>query len=135
MSEKIYAISCSMDLAAIGLDRMRTHVEGFEKAKMSLDWSDVEIVPVVADERVAFEEGDIKIVKIRPIEVPENSLVFLSLYGVNGMGHLCCIGCLQMKKYTENRTANLAMFQSRIKSPVSKGDLLGQVVVVPGRIR
>ncbi len=135
MSEKIYAISCSMELASIGVDRMRTQVDGFEKAKMSLDWSDIEIVPVVADEKVLFEEGDVKIVPIRPIEVAENSLVFLSLYGVNGMGHLCCIGCLQMKKYTERRTANLAMFQTRIKSPVSKGDLLGQVVVVPGKMR
>ncbi|MFW9917986.1 MAG: DUF22 domain-containing protein [Candidatus Thorarchaeota archaeon] len=133
MAEKIYTVSCSVELASIGLDKMRTATEGMEKAKMSLDWSEIEIAPVVAEDRVAFEEGDIKIVPIRPIKVPENSLVFLSFYGVNGMGHLCCIGCMEMKKYTEDRTANLAMFQSRIKSHVSKGDLLGQVVVVPGK--
>ena len=132
MSEKIYAVSCSIDLAAIGLDRIRTRVDGFERTKLSLDWSKVELAPVVADEKIQFEEGDVKIVQIRPIDVPGNSFVFLSLYGVNGMGHLSCIGCTKMKRFSEDRTANLAMFQSRIRSPVSKGDLLGQIIIVPG---
>jgi len=133
MTEKIYAVSCSLELASMGIDRMRTSVDGLDLAEMSLDWSRIQIAPVVAEEKVQFDEGDLKIVPIRSIKVSGQSLVFLSLYGANGMGHLCCIGCMEMKKYTEDRTADLAMFHSRIKSSMMKGDLLGQVIIVPGK--
>jgi hypothetical protein len=117
----------------MGLDRMRTSVEGLEEMELSLDWSKVRLVPVVASEKVSFNEGETKIIPIRPFEVPEFTMVFLSFYGVNGMGHLFCIGCMEMKTCYECRTANVAMFQSRIKASVMKGDLLGQVMLVLGK--
>ncbi len=48
------------------------------------------------------------------------------------MGNVSCIGSLEFKKYDEPRVAEKAMFQSRLKAAVMKGDLLGQVLIVPG---
>jgi len=133
MTEKIYVISCQQDLINIGMDRMRTSTEGLDEINLSLDWSNTKLIPVVATEKVAFKEGETKLVPIRPIEVPAYAVVFHSFYGSNGMGDLGCIGCTDMKKPTENRTANLSMFNSRITASVLPGDLLGQVLVVSGK--
>lgn len=111
---------------------MRSSVEGLDEAAISLDWSNVKLVPVVASEKVSFQEGETRLVQIRPIKVPSYSMVFQSFYGSNGMGDLGCIGCLELKMYSEDRTANMAMFNSRIKASVLAGDLLGQVLVVEG---
>jgi hypothetical protein len=133
MTEKIYVISCSQDLQSLGLDRLRTAVEGMDERTLSLDWSKVKIVPVVANEKVAFTEGQSEFVPIKPISVPAKSVLFQSFFGVNGMGHLSCIGSQEFKKPNEDRTADMSIFQSRIKAAVLKGDLLGQVLIVPGK--
>ncbi|OLS29683.1 MAG: hypothetical protein ThorAB25_15080 [Candidatus Thorarchaeota archaeon AB_25] len=133
MSEKIYVISCSQDLQSLGMDRLRTAVEGMEERTLSLDWSKVRLVPVIANEKVAFAEGQSEFVPIKPISIPGNSTVFQSFYGVNGMGHLSCIGSQEFKRPDEDRTADMSIFQSRIKASVLKGDLLGQVLIVPGQ--
>ena len=133
MSEKIYVISCSQDLQSLGMDRLRTSVEGLEEKTLSLDWSKVKLIPVVADEKIVFAIGESQFVPIKPISIPANSVVFQSFYGVNGMGHLSCIGAQEFKRPNEDRIANMSIFQSRIKASVLKGDLLGQVLVVPGK--
>lgn len=133
MTDKIYVISCSQDLASMGLDRKRSAVEGMEEANLSLDWSTVRLVPVIADEKVKFQVGETLIVSIKPIEIPAYSMVIQSFYGTNGMGHMFCIGCLTFKTYADERVADKAMFQSRVKAPVMKGDLLGQVLIIPGK--
>jgi hypothetical protein len=115
------------------MGRLRTAAEGMEERTLSLDWSKVRFVPVVANEKVAFTEGETQFVPIKPISIPANSVVFQSHYGVNGMGHLSCIGCQEFKRPDEKRTADTSIFQSRIKASVLKGDLLGQVLIVPGQ--
>ena len=117
----------------MGMDRMRTSVEGLDEIKLSLDWSNAKLIPVVATEKVTFKEGETKLVPIRPIEVPAYAVVFQSFYGSNGMGDLGCIGCMDMKKPNEHRTANVSMFNSRINASVLPGDLLGQVLVIAGK--
>jgi hypothetical protein len=133
MTDKIYVISCGQDLAALGMDRMRTAVEGLGEIQLSLDWSKVRLVPIIASEKLAFKEGESSIVSIEPVNVPAYAMVFQSFWGTNGMGHIACIGALEFKKYSEDRIANKAMFQSRIKASVMKGDLLGQVLIVQGK--
>ena len=133
MSEKIYVISCSQDLQSLGMDRLRTAVEGMDERTLSLDWSRVRLVPVIASEKVAFAEGATQFVPIKPISIPANSVVIQSYYGVNGMGHLSCIGSQEFKRPDEDRTADMSVFQSRIKASVLKGDLLGQILIVPGQ--
>ena len=135
MSEKIYVVSCRQDLISMGMDRMRTSVEGLDEIKLSLDWSNTKLIPVVATEKVPFREGETKLVPIRPIDVPAYAVVFHSFYGSNGMGDLGCIGCTDMKKPTEDRTANVSMFNSRINASVLPGDLLGQVLVVAAKAK
>ena len=132
MSEKIYVISCSQDLASMGLDRIRSSVEGLEEVTLALDWSKARLVPVIAQEKVPMQPGETMIVSIKPIEIPAYAQVMQSQYGSNGMGHLSCIGSLEFKKYDEPRVADKAMFQSRLKAAVMKGDLLGQVLIVSG---
>ena len=83
-------ISCRQDLINMGMDRMRTSIEGLEEIKLSLDWSDVRFIPVVATEKVAFKEGETKLVPIQPINVPAYAVVIQSFYGSNGMGDLGC---------------------------------------------
>jgi hypothetical protein len=131
MSEKIYVISCSQDLQSMGMDRLRTAVEGLEEKTLSLDWSKTRLVPVIANEKVAFSAGESQFVPIKPISIIADSMVFQSFYGVNGMGHLSCVGSQEFKKPNEDRTADMSIFQSRIKASVLKGDLLGQVLIVP----
>lgn len=133
MSEKIYVISCRQDLTSFGIDRTRTSVEGLEPVGLSLDWSKASLEPVVADEKVAFLEGEIRIVRIKALQVPAYAIVLHSFYGSNGMGHISCIGAEEFKNYSEDRTARMTMFQSRLKASVMKGDLLGQVLIVPGK--
>ncbi|MGD9397596.1 MAG: DUF22 domain-containing protein [Candidatus Thorarchaeota archaeon] len=133
MSEKIYVISCSQELLSLGMDRLRTAVEGMEERTISLDWSKVRFAPVIANEKVAFKEGESQFVPIKPIKISANSVVIQSYYGVNGMGHLSCIGCQEFKRPDEDRVADMSVFQSRIKASVLKGDLLGQVLIVPGQ--
>lgn len=130
---KIYVISCSQDLVSMGLDRIRTSVEGLEETGLSLDWSRVRLVPIVADEKVAFNEGASNIVSIRPIKIPAYAMVFNSFYGSNGMGFTSCIGALDFKNYDQDRIADKALFHSRIKAAVMAGDLLGQIIIVPGK--
>ncbi|MFX1560763.1 MAG: DUF22 domain-containing protein [Promethearchaeota archaeon] len=132
MAEKIYVISCSQDLQSLGMDRLRTAVDGMEERTLSLDWSKVRLVPVVADEKVAFKEGETNFVPIKPISIPAKSVVFQSFYGVNGMGHLSCVGSQEFKRPNEDRTADMSIFKSRIKASVLKGDLLGQILIVQG---
>ncbi len=133
--DKIYVISCSQDLAKMGMDRIRTAVEGMETTSISLDWANSLLVPIIAAERYSFQVGEMGIVAIQPIVIPPYSMVFDSLYGVNGMGHLLCIGAPEFRSFREERVAKIAMFQSRIKSPVLPGDLLGQVLIVPGILK
>lgn len=133
MSEKIYVISCRQDLADMGMDRVRSAVEGLESAEIAIDWSKARLDPVVATEKVPFAAGETRIVPIRPIQVPAYGLVLQSFYGANGMGHISCVGALEYISYTQEREANMAMFQSRLKASVMKGDMLGQVLVVPGK--
>lgn len=126
-------ISCREDLVGLGMGRMRTSVDGLDEVVLSLDWSKVRFVPVIAAEKVNFQIGESKIVTIKPIAVPAYSIVFQSFYGSNGMGDLGCIGCMEMKLYSEDKTANKSMFSSRINASVLPGDLLGQVLIVPGK--
>ncbi len=130
---KIYVISCSQDLVSMGLDRIRTSVDGLDETELSLDWSKIRLVPIVADEKVAFEEGESKIVSIKPIEIPAMAMVLNSFYGANGMGFSSCIGSTTFKGYEENRIADKSMFHSRIRASVLPGDLLGQVMIVPSK--
>ena len=108
-------------------------VEGLEDVAVSLDWSKARLVPVVSEERVQFQVNETSIISIRPIAVPAYAMVLQSFYGTNGMGHLSCVGSTEFKAFAEERVANKAMFQSRIKAAVMKGDLLGQVLIVPGQ--
>ena len=89
------------------------------------------MVPVVSNEKVVFLVGESQFVPINPIKIPANSVVIQSFYGVNGMGHLSCIGSQEFKRPDEDRVADMSVFQSRIKASVLKGDLLGQVLIVP----
>ena len=133
MTEKIYVISCSNALASMGMDRIRTAQEGLEKVTVSFDWSEVVVAPVVAAERVAVQDGDSTIISIEPIEIPPFAAVINSYYGSNGMGFASCIGSMIFKKHSEKRTADKAMFHSHIKAPILPGDLLGQVMIIPGK--
>ncbi|MHA1772472.1 MAG: hypothetical protein ACTSYL_12765 [Candidatus Thorarchaeota archaeon] len=133
MTDKMYVISCSKDLESLGMDRRRMHVEGLEETTLTLDWSKVRIVPVLANDKVSFQPGDANYVPIQPIEIPAYAIVFQSFYGVNGMGHLACVGSLEFRPYTEDRVADMAMFRAHIKASVLKGDILGQILIVPGK--
>ncbi len=131
-SDKIYVISCSRDLVGMGVDRIRTATEGLSTVSLQLDWSKAQLAPVVSAQREAFKAGETRIVSIRPITVPKHSVVIQSFYGANGMGDLFCIGSPEFKTAAEDRVADHAMFQSRIKASVMIDDLLGQVLIVPG---
>ena len=134
MNERIYVISCSQDLATMGIDRIRKATEGLEETVVSLNWSNACLVPVVADEKVAFKAEETKIVSIRSITIPKHAVVMQSFYGANGMGHTFCIGSVEFKTFDQIRTADKAMFRSRIRASVMKGDLLGQVLVIQSKM-
>jgi hypothetical protein len=133
MADKIYVISCSNDLASMGMDRIRSAQEGLEAVTLSLDWSEVILAPVIAAERVPVGEDESTIISIEPIEIPAHAAVLNSYYGTNGMGFASCIGSLEFKKPSEKRVASKAMFHSHLKAPILPGDLLGQVMIVPGK--
>ncbi|MEM4734326.1 MAG: DUF22 domain-containing protein [Candidatus Thorarchaeota archaeon] len=129
--ESIYVISCRQDLLSMGIDRVRSRLEGMGETRIALDWTQARLVPVVSAERASFQPGEARILRIRPIKVGPNAAVLPSYYGVNGMGHLLCIGAQEFVHFSKERIADSAMFQSRIKASILPDDLLGQVFVVP----
>ncbi|MHA1908704.1 MAG: DUF22 domain-containing protein [Candidatus Thorarchaeota archaeon] len=133
MAEKIYVISCSSDLASMGMDRIRRAAEGLEEITGSFDWNNVIVAPVIAAEKVPVDKGDSTIISIEPIEIPAFAAVMNSYYGTNGMGFASCIGSMEFKTHSEKRVADKAMFHSHIKAPILPGDLVGQVMIVPGQ--
>ena len=133
MEEKIYVINCSQELKAMGLNRVRKAVNVPKETVVSLDWSKVRVVSVVADEKTPFKAEETKILSIKPILIPKYAIVIQSFYGTNGMGHTSCIGSTEFKMFDETRTADKAMFQSRLNASVMKGDLLGQVLIIESK--
>ncbi len=129
--DKIYAILCDQSLSSMGFGYVRTAVEGIEESTISLDWSNVRAVPVISLEDAAFEAGETRIVKIKPITVAPKSAVLRSFYVSNGMGNLVCIGSTYFQHFDEERLADKAMFHSRIKGNMFKGDLIGHIFIVP----
>jgi len=117
----------------MGVSHIRTAVAGLEESVLSLDWSNSKLMPVIASEKVAFAAGETKIIEIRPIRIPAYSMVVQSFFGVNGAVHLLCLGASQFKPFSEDRIAEIAQLQSRMKCSVLPWDLLGQVIVVPGK--
>ncbi len=115
------------------MDRIRTAVEGLEKTNVSFDWSNVEVTPIIAAEKISVQKGDSTIFSIEPIEVPAFAAVINSFYGTNGMGFVSCVGSLEFCNHSDARIADKAMFHSHIKAPVLPGDLLGQVMIIPGK--
>jgi len=132
-SDEIYVITCSDKLVSMGMNRLRTATEGLSELHLSLDWPKATLVPVISEEKAQFNTGETRVVKIRQVKVPALAVVLQSFYGSNGMGHLFCIGSTEFKTVREDRIADRAMFQSRIKASVLPDDLLGQVIIVPGK--
>ncbi|MHA2426120.1 MAG: DUF22 domain-containing protein [Candidatus Thorarchaeota archaeon] len=130
--DKIYAICCDQSMSSMGLGYIRTAVEGVDESTVSLDWTKTRSVPIISLERLEFEASQTRIVSIRHIEIPAKVAVLRSFYVSNGMGNLACIGSTEFKRFDEDRTADRAMFTSRIKGPIMKGDLLGHIFMVPG---
>ncbi len=130
--DKIYAICCDQSRSSMGLGYIRSAVEGIDESTVSLDWSNTRSVPIISLERMEFEASQTRILKIKKVEIPSKVAVFRSFYVSNGMGNLACIGSTEFKRFDELRIADRAMFTSRIKGPVMKGDLLGHIFLVPG---
>lgn len=131
MVEKIYVVSCNQGLASMGMNRLRTAVDGLQEVEIAMDWNNAKFVPITASEKTQFQEGKSAVVSIEPIDVPAYAVVLSSFYGSNGMGFVSCVGALEFKTHHESRIADKAMFHSHLKAPVLPGDLLGQVIVVP----
>ncbi|MDF1539165.1 MAG: DUF22 domain-containing protein [Candidatus Thorarchaeota archaeon] len=90
-------------------------------------------VPVVAAEKKQFQAGESAIVSIESIKIPAYAGVLSSFYGSNGMGFVSCVGALEFKTCQEDRVADKAMFHSHLKDPILPGDLLSQVMIIPGK--
>ena len=129
--DKIYVICCDQSKSSMGLGHIRTAVEEVDESVVSLDWSNVRSVPIITLEDASFEAGQTLIVKIKPMVVPPKSALIRSFYGSNGMGNLTCIGSTEFRRFDQERLADRAMFHSRIKANMVRGDLLGHVFVIP----
>ena len=99
--EKIYVICCDESRSSMGLGHIRTAVEGVQESTMSLDWTRVRSVPIIAVERYIFEAHQTLIVKIIPVIIPPKSAIIRSFYGSNGMGTLTCVGSTEFKSFDE----------------------------------
>lgn len=130
--EKIYVICCDESRSSMGLGHIRTAVEGVQESTMSLDWTRVRSVPIIAIERYLFEAHQTLIVKIIPVPIPPKSVMIHSFYGSNGMGNLTCVGSTEFKNFNEERIGDRAMFTARIKASMMRGDLLGHIFIIPG---
>ena len=130
--EKIYVICCDESRSSMGLGHIRTAVEGVQESTMSLDWTKIRSVPIITTERYLFEANETLIVKIIPMIIPPKSIMIRSFYGSNGMGNLACVGSTEFKSFDEERLGDRAMFTSRIKASMMRGDLLGHIFIIPG---
>lgn len=130
--EKIYVICCDESRSSMGFGHIRTAVEGVQESTLNLDWTKVRSVPIISVERYIFEAHQTLIVKIIPVTIPPKSAIIRSFYGSNGMGTLTCVGSTEFKSFDEERTGDRAMFTSRIKADMMRGDLLGHIFIIPG---
>lgn len=89
------------------------------------------VISVVADQDLKLKSGDIKTIKIKPLEIPSNHIGFLSSYGRNKFGHVIAIGEEVPLPIEMKRSADFATFITAIDGEVKKGDLIGIFILFP----
>lgn len=81
---------------------------------------------IVADESIEVEEGAVERVKIRGVEIPENTIPVPMMITRNAMGNVVdVISPGRPKKVEERRFVNEAIFVAVTDGEIKKGDLLG----------
>ena len=89
------------------------------------------VVSVVADQDLKLKSGDIKPIKIKPLDIPANHIGFLSSYGRNKFGHVIAVGEEVPLPIEMERSADYATFITAIDGEVKKGDLIGIYILFP----
>lgn len=89
-------------------------------------WHLAKWFPLVADESVEVKSGEVEKVKIRGIEIPENTIPVPMVIMRNAMGNVVdVISPGRPKKVEERRFVNEAVFVPVADGEIKKGDLLG----------
>ena len=89
---------------------------------------------VVADQDLKIKSGDIKPIKIKPLDIPANHIGFLSSYARNKFGHVIAIGEEVPLPIEMKRSADYATFIAALNGEVKKGDLIGIFILFPIKI-
>ncbi len=89
-------------------------------------WHLAKWFPIVADENLEVEKGEVVTVKIRGVEIPENTIPVPMIITRNAMGNLVdVINPGRPRKVEERRFINEAIFISATNGEIKKEDLLG----------
>ncbi len=82
-----------------------------------------------------FKGGEAKMIKIKGINIPANSMVFVSPYEYTKIGHIVSVGEDLARPSELTRGADRALFLAGLDGTIKKGELLGEILAIQFRRR
>lgn len=87
---------------------------------------------IISDEDVEFKAGEVKVIKIKEIEINPNTVVFISAYSKHCVGTTLSIGEEVPMPFDSKRIGKYATFIAVKDGMVKKGDIIGTLIMIHG---
>ena len=100
-----------------------------KKGRIELEISGKRI-PIIADEDVNFKSGEVKTVKIEPIDIPPCTVTIIDGYEKHPIGVTVSIGEEISSPFDSERKGKYGVFIAFRDGQVKKGDVIGGVFLI-----
>ncbi|AXI25265.1 DUF22 domain-containing protein [Methanofervidicoccus sp. A16] len=100
-----------------------------KKGRIELEISGKRI-PIIADEDVNFKSGEVKTVKIEPIDIPSCTVTIIDGYEKHPIGVTVSIGEEISSPFDSERKGKHGVFIAFKDGQVKKGDVIGGVFLI-----
>jgi hypothetical protein len=87
---------------------------------------------IIADETITLKSGDVKIIKIKEIDIEPNTIVFISAYAKHSIGTTLSIGEEIPMPYDSKRIGKYATFIAAKDGKINKGEIIGSLIMIHG---
>jgi len=87
---------------------------------------------IIADEDVELKAGEVKVIKIKEIEIDPNTIVFISAYSKHGVGTTLSIGEEIPMPFDSKRIGKYATFIAVKDGIIKQGEIIGSLIMIHG---
>ncbi len=86
-------------------------------------------------EYLEFKANETKLISIKMIKIPPQTIIVSSMYGIHPIGHLSAIGSYNVPPgiIDKERIADFGMFYVAIAGKISKDEVVGATIMLPVR--